>query len=130
MPSRISSQAVSRAPCRNGRVSSASTRTFLPASTAPRTTPSAVPYPAVARPPALQCVRIVASAGTNSAPKRPMVWHASRSSRWISRASSSRRAATAALSALRARASAATRRMRSTAQPRLTAVGRARSIRW
>ena len=38
-----SSHAVRRAPCRNGRVSSASTLTRLPASTAPRITPSAVP---------------------------------------------------------------------------------------
>ena len=36
MPSRSSSHAVSRAPCRNGRVSSASTRTCLPCSTAAR----------------------------------------------------------------------------------------------
>ena len=43
MPSRISSQAVSRAPCINGRVSSAKTATCLPFSTAPRMTPSAVP---------------------------------------------------------------------------------------
>ncbi len=43
MPSFISSQAVSRAPWRYGRVSSANTRTFFPASTAARTTPSAVP---------------------------------------------------------------------------------------
>ena len=43
MPSRWSSQAVSRAPWKKGRVSSASTVIFLPASTAPRTTPRAVP---------------------------------------------------------------------------------------
>ena len=36
MPSRTSSQAVSRAPCRNGRVSSAKTATLLPCSTAAR----------------------------------------------------------------------------------------------
>ena len=56
MPSRWSSQAVRRAPCRKGRVSSASTATFFPASTAPRITPSAVPYPAVANAPAYQAV--------------------------------------------------------------------------
>src|SRR6187399_131849 len=54
MPSRRSSQAVRRAPCRKGLVSSAMTVTFLPCSTAARTTPSAEPYPAVARAPALQ----------------------------------------------------------------------------
>ena len=43
MPSRTSSHAVSRAPCMNGRVSSAKTATFLPCSTAARITPSAVP---------------------------------------------------------------------------------------
>ena len=43
MPSLTSSQAVSRAPWRNGRVSSASTRTALPVSAAARMTPSAVP---------------------------------------------------------------------------------------
>ena len=43
MPSRTSSHAVSRAPWRNGRVSSANTVTCLPCSTAPRMTPSAVP---------------------------------------------------------------------------------------
>ena len=43
MPSFTSSHAVSRAPCRNGRVSSANTATVLPASMAPRITPSAVP---------------------------------------------------------------------------------------
>ena len=43
IPSRESSHAVSRAPWRNGRVSHASTRIGLPASTAPRMTPSAVP---------------------------------------------------------------------------------------
>ena len=37
------SQAVSLAPCKNGRVSSANTEIFLPASTAERITPSAVP---------------------------------------------------------------------------------------
>ena len=72
MPSRSSSHAVSRAPWRKGRVSSASTVTRLPASTAPRMTPSAVPYPAVASAPALQWVRIVASCGTTAAPNAPI----------------------------------------------------------
>ena len=43
MRSFFSSQAVSRAPCRKGRVSHAITWIFLPASTAARTTPRAVP---------------------------------------------------------------------------------------
>ena len=43
IPSRTSSQAVSRAPCRNGRVSSAKTAIRLPCSTAARITPSADP---------------------------------------------------------------------------------------
>src|SRR5689334_8251524 len=41
MPSFTSSQAVRRAPCRNGRVSSASTAMFFPASDAARITQSA-----------------------------------------------------------------------------------------
>jgi hypothetical protein len=43
MPSRMSSHAVRRAPCMNGRVSSAKTATFFPCSTAARITPSAEP---------------------------------------------------------------------------------------
>ena len=43
MPSRSSSQAVSRAPCSSGRVSSTTTRTVGSAAKAARTTPSAVP---------------------------------------------------------------------------------------
>lgn len=43
MPSRASSHAVSRAPCKYGRVSSASTRLSLPPAHAARKTPSAVP---------------------------------------------------------------------------------------
>ena len=56
IPSFISSHAVSRAPCRKGRVSPTYTCIFFPAPTAARITPSAVPYPAVARAPALQWV--------------------------------------------------------------------------
>ena len=63
IPSLTSSQAVSRAPCRNGRVSSASTVTDFPASTAPRMTPRAVPKPAVASAPALQWVSTRAVVG-------------------------------------------------------------------
>ena len=43
MPSRCSSQAVSRAPWKKGRVSSAKTCSSRPASRAARTMPSAVP---------------------------------------------------------------------------------------
>ena len=68
MPSFISSHAVSRAPCRNGRVSSTYTWIRFPAATAERITPSAVPYPAVARAPALQWVRTLPRAGRSFAP--------------------------------------------------------------
>jgi hypothetical protein len=88
MPSWVSSQAVRRAPCNQGRVSSASTRTRLPAATAPRTTPRAVPKPAVASAPALQWVRITASSGTSAAPWAPIARQAARSSAQIARASS------------------------------------------
>ena len=68
MLSCCSSHTVSREPWRNGRVSSANTSIFFPASTAARITPSAVPYPAVASAPALQCVRTVLPSGTSVAP--------------------------------------------------------------
>ena len=55
----ISSHAVNRAPCSTGLVSSAMTLIFFPSSHAALMTPRAVPYPAVARAPALQCVRMV-----------------------------------------------------------------------
>ena len=61
-----SSHAVSRAPCRTGRVSSDPARATLPCACAARTTPSAVPYPAVARAPALQWVRMRAFGGTSA----------------------------------------------------------------
>ena len=59
IPSCCSSQTVSRAPCRKGRVSSAKTSTCFPISRAARITPRAVPYPAVASAPALQWVSTV-----------------------------------------------------------------------
>ncbi len=121
-PSRASSQAVSRAPCRTGRVSHATTRTCLPAARAARTTPSAVPQPPVASAPALQCVRTVAPSGTRCAPILPIAQHAATSSRWISRASPASRATRAA--APRLSTSRTTRAMRSIAHARLTAVGR------
>ena len=60
---RLSSHAVRRAPCRNGRVSSARIASG-PSAASARTTPSAVPIPAVASAPALQCVRTVGAPAT------------------------------------------------------------------
>src|SRR6266705_35680 len=119
--SRISSQAVRRAPCRYGRVSLAITETRLPASRAERTTPSAVPCPAVASAPVLQWVRMRAPSGTCFAPARPMAWLVSRSARKISSAVPASRAAAAFGSP---RCAASSERMRSSAQKRFTAVGR------
>ena len=64
IPRRSSSQAVSRAPWRTGRVSSTHTVGARPASCAARMTPTAVPYPTHASAPALQCVRTRAACGT------------------------------------------------------------------
>jgi hypothetical protein len=122
IPSRCSSQAVRRAPCSTGRVSSAYTRTRLPAATAERITPSAVPCPAVARAPALQWVRMRAPSGTSAAPCAPMRRFAAMSSEKISRAlpvSASTIAPTSWPGTLRQQA-----RIRSSAQNRFTAVGR------
>src|SRR5665648_1304496 len=66
--SRRSSREVRRAPCNKGRVSSAYTWIFLPASCALRITPSAVPYSTVAKAPALQWVSMLAFSGTISLP--------------------------------------------------------------
>ena len=117
MPSWSSSQAVSRAPWSHGRVSPAKTAHFFPPWSAARTTPRAVPYPAVASPPALQWVRIPLPSGTSCAPNRPMALHAARSS-------SSTRSASA-LSAAKVRG--CTSESRSKDQRRFTAVGRASS---
>ena len=70
--SSFNSHVVKRAPCRNGRVSFAKTRIFFPAFTAARTTPNAVPNPAVARAPALQCVKITLSSFTRVCPCCPI----------------------------------------------------------
>ena len=56
-PARSSSQAVSRAPWRSGRVSSTSTCSTRPRACASQIAPSAVPTPPVASAPVLQCVR-------------------------------------------------------------------------
>ena len=71
MRSFFSSQEVSRAPCRNGRVSVATTAICLPDSCAARMTPRAVPYPAVASAPALQCVSTVVRVRSRLAPYFP-----------------------------------------------------------
>ena len=84
IPSIASSKVVSLAPCCLGRVSSAKTFIVLSLAKAERTTPRAVPYPPVARAPALQCVNIVAPLGTTSAPKSPIFLHLSISSYSIS----------------------------------------------
>ncbi len=73
IPSSTISHAVSRAPCKNGLVSSAITEIFFPDSTADLITPNAVPWPAVAKAPALQWVKTLAPSGNNSAPKSPIV---------------------------------------------------------
>eukprot|EP01022_Parablepharisma_sp_SALTPOND_P029773 TRINITY_DN7455_c1_g2_i1.p1 TRINITY_DN7455_c1_g2~~TRINITY_DN7455_c1_g2_i1.p1 ORF type:complete len:841 (-),score=220.45 TRINITY_DN7455_c1_g2_i1:648-3170(-) len=125
MPSSTISQAVSRAPCNRGRVSSAMTLTCLPASWAARTTPRAVPQPPVAREPALQWVRMVAFLGTSLAPCLPMARLIAMSSASISSLS---RRSMAKIVSTSSGAKAATASMRSTAQARFTAVGRAARI--
>src|SRR2546425_67011 len=122
IPSRTHSQAVRREPCMTGRVSSTQTSATLLWACAERTTPSAVPYPAVARAPALQCVRIRAPGGTRAAPWSPSARLAATSSSRIAWASATRRTRSSANG--RSRAASATRRIRSRAQNRLTAVGR------
>src|SRR5439155_101206 len=121
-PSRAHSQAVSREPCITGRVSSTHTRSTLPWAWAARITPSAVPKPAVARAPALQWVRMRAFAGTSAAPWVPRARFAAMSSSRIAWASVRSRAVTR--SSGTPTDARATRRIRSSAQKRLTAVGR------
>ncbi len=103
------------------------TEMFLPASTAPRMTPSAVPYPAVASAPALQWVITVSPSSISAAPWRPMARLVSMSSRWMRRASDSHSETSVAKGACPAVFH--TLRMRSTAQRRFTAVGRAAAMR-
>ena len=116
------SQAVSRAPCRNGRVSSAITEIFLPASTAERNTPSAVPHPAVAKAPALQCVSTRAPSFSKAAPCAPIALLMRISSARISCASSNRRCAICCGDCVATPSQ--TLRIRCNAQNRFTAVGR------
>ena len=97
----------------------------LPASCAARMTPSAVPYPPVARAPALQCVRTVAPSGTSSAPSAPIARHAATSSRWIASASA---CMAAALSVAPSVATSAARRLMRAVCPREVHRGRARGV--
>ena len=123
MPSCISSQAVRRAPCCQGRVSPAKTLSIRPWATPARITPSAVPKPAVASEPVLQWVSTPLPGSISEAPSVPMARLAARSSVSIARASASSAARQSMPSPAWARSSAA--RMRARAQARLTAVGRA-----
>jgi hypothetical protein len=79
-PASISSQLVSLAPCRRGRVSSAKTLIFFPVSTALYMTASAVPIPPVARAPALQWVSTFQPLRSNFPPCSPIALQ----SRWSS----------------------------------------------
>ncbi|MCY1176711.1 hypothetical protein D9M73_169930 [compost metagenome] len=124
MPSPASSQAVSRAPCSQGRVSSANTRSTRPATCAARITPSAVPKPPVASAPVLQWVRIfcgpLCCLRISSTPSWAMVRLASRSLSWMATASAAMIAATSSPALSRNKRS----RMRLSAQNRLAPVGR------
>src|SRR3989442_95715 len=122
IPSRAHSQAVSREPCMTGRVSSTHTRSTLPWAWAARVPRGAVAKPAVARAPALQWVRMRAFAGTSAAPWVPRARFAAMSSSRIAWASVRSRAVTR--SSGTPTDARATRRIRSSAQKRLTAVGR------
>src|SRR2546425_38758 len=85
-------------------------------------TPSAVPWPAVARDPVLQWVRTRAPSGTRAAPARPMARLVSRSALKSASAASANLPA-ADLGSSRVPAPSAAR-IRSRAQKRFTAVGR------
>ena len=120
-PSRLSSQAVSRAPWRSGRVSFTQTWIPWPRACARWMTPRALPMPAVARAPALQWVSSCSPARTRSAPRSPIRSQAATSSSLIASASRTRSAALPPASTTAPR--------RSIAQARFTAVGRARRSR-
>ena len=128
---RPSSHAVSRLPWRSGRVSHAYTSLTLPCPWATRMMPSAVPMPPVASMPVLQCVSTRAPWGNRLAPASAMAWHIRASSSQM-RCASSRRVfasvAPALSSPLALIRSCVTRLTRSTAQRRLTAVGRASAM--
>ncbi len=124
MPYWSNSQAVSRAPCRRGRVSSTRTWMRLPCSCAVRITPSAVPQSTVASAPVLQWWMIVSPSSISFAP-------CSAIRLLISTSSSAMRCAASKInwrtsSGLRSSFVWSTiHRIRSTAQAKLTAVGRA-----
>ena len=128
IPSLTSSHAVRRAPCRNGRVSSAKTATVLPDSMAPRMTPRAVPYPAVASAPALQWVRMRALSGTTLAPYPPMARQLATSSSWMAADSVTSRALSCPTDSPAVTPAANDCFIRSMAQNRFTAVGRVDAI--
>ena len=119
MASCCSSHTVRRAPWFHGRVSPANTRSMRPAATPARITPSAVPKPAVASEPVLQWVSTPLPGAIRPAPSAPMWRLAARSSVSMARASRS------ITSRQSGPASPSTRRIRASAQARLTAVGRA-----
>ena len=100
----------------------ASTSSSVPRSASSATTASAVPRPGAASAPVLQWVRIRRAPASSSAPWRAIASLAATSSASIARASAS---AAAAPVRARIRPAAAAARTRSTAQARLTAVGRA-----
>ena len=74
---------------KRGLVSQAITLISLPASTAERITPRAVPHSLQARAPALQCVRTVQRSGNNAAPCCPILRQIIASSRATASASES-----------------------------------------
>ena len=123
MPAWPSSHAVSRAPCSSGRVSLATTPSSAPRRCSSNATDSAVPPTTVARAPVLQWVssrgRSPHSSTTRSAPSRAIAAELAISS---SRTASASASAASGPSGSRA----ATRRA---PRARLTAVGRAVSIR-
>ena len=119
MPSCCSSHTVSRAPCSQGRVSPAKTRSIRSCATPARITPSAVPKPAVASEPVLQWVNTPLPLAISCAPSLPILWFAARSS--VAMACASRNSTVRQSSPALVKA----RRMRCSAQARLTAVGRA-----
>ena len=125
MPSRTSSHAVSRAPWRNGRVSSAKTATFLPASTA-RADHAERRAVAGRRQRAGVAVREDRARRPARPPRRarPSRGSSPRPRRGCAAASRSSRVAICSTDSPACGACAKTRFMRSIAQKRFTAVGR------
>ena len=121
-PACWSSQAVSRAPWRRGRVSSANTFRGIPRSCPRRMGPRAVPYFEVARGPALQWVSTPSPGFRRDRPCSAIFWHISSSSRRMARASSPRAETMSSTGAPAIRAARWV--SRPTAQARFTAVGR------